>query len=845
MRKIYVSVFLLLCYALCVNGNVVAEDAEDSKKQPEEDVPREFTDDEIKAADDLRLTLTTEEQTLYNGLRYLLRPAFEDELMKGRRYLPCTLDPFESNSDAPLDTLETLRLWAVIQSGMPVTGAMDRQLDRLLHTPAPKLELNLAPTAVIVMTARAAQQREELGRADELKTKVEALLAETDKLTDATSDRSSLIQKDRIDPRWFANHMWRGLMMRAALDMQVEIDERLWEKDIKTLAGAYKKDLGWTGTNTPVKNTSYDLHINLMALTALSAATNLPEDTISRSASKAIEKKLKYIPALLERLETDYGHEPWVGARLLGFASLAPDFSPERESADVWLADIMRKGVARLEPAGCTYARHNMARDMGLHETGWFRAHTTVCETALTCLAVSGGLHATAKGPMAGRDIKAVGRILYSLAVLHAHRARASGGDFADRVNLAIEDGCNYLAGLQDSNGRFAGAYTNYPGNTALCLLAMMHGGWNKENESIQRGIDWLTENTFKGYHTTYDVSCVLMAFQKFYESAQDKARILWVSTPEEFEDARREVWKQVGEAHRKLIEKLVSFLDHANVSGDRGGWGYARVGDRPGTDRSDNSCSQYAMLGYKAASLLGVEFKHDVFKTEAERLIRQYNVSLVAEPVEYVHEDDEREDDEKSTKTEYRATIKPGGWPYGCGGSSFSLQMTAAGISSLTICMDELKVRGKLKKVLARKIGLTIRGAEANVHANYYTPEDFEGVRNKMQTRGSDGHGVYYNLYSVERACVLAGIRSLEGETDWYRIGADALIDNQNLDGGWGVDMGARLSQDMRQVVNTCLAILFLKKASMPVITEHKKREKEREEREKEDKPKDPITGK
>jgi hypothetical protein len=162
---------------------------------------------------------------------------------------------------------------------------------------------------------------------------------------------------------------------------------------------------------------------------------------------------------------------------------------------------------------------------------------------------------------------------------------------------------------------------------------------------------------------------------------------------------------------------------------------------------------------------------------------------------------------------------------------------------------MDELKIRGKPKQKLAERIGLTIRGAEGWLRHNYYTAESFRGPTSPLEVTTIDGWGVYYNLYSVERGCVFAGIRKLEGEVDWYAIGAEALVEAQSTDGSWGNDTtyAGRAGLERRQTINTCLAILFLKQAAMPVITEHAKREREREERDKKEPepPKDPITGK
>ncbi|MBZ0134739.1 MAG: hypothetical protein K8I27_00030 [Planctomycetes bacterium] len=839
MRFVRPAITLLLVCALCAGLVVSADD---------EPAPREFTQEELDSADALRLTLSTEQQTLYNGLRFLLRPEFETDLMSGRRIRPCVLEPFEDKSDAPLTRLECLRLWAVLQSGLPVTPALDRQLQRFLDTPAPGGN-DLAPLAVMVLTARAAWLRDSLGRKDDLKLKVENLLRAGDALTDATSAKSSLVQRDQTQPRWVGNILWRALMMRAALEMDIEIDAKLWETDLKALEGAHKKEVAWSGLHKPAINEAYDLHPNLMALAAVGLASNLPDKTLRRSGTKAVETMGKHVTETLDRLDREYGERPWRGARLLVALSLSAEYSPERESADLWRASLRRRGVAELEPGGYILPRDTMARDLGLHETAWTRLESTTCETALTCIALSGGLYATGRAPLAGRELDNIGRLFYALAVLHANSAKQGAADFQGRVNLAISDGCDYLAEIQNDDGSFPGMHSGRPGNTALCLLALMHGGWSPEHEAIKRGVDWLLQPEVLRRAGTYDSACVLMCLQKYYEAAQRKAGILYVDTPEDFEAARRQVWNDIGEAHRKAITAILNNIDAAYVGGKQGGWNYSAA-NTTGRVHSDNSLSQYAMLGCKAASLLGAEFGIAVFADEAERLIRQYTPDENAEAVEYVHVEDEREGDKddrgRKTASDFNDTIKPGGWSYSCGSTGYNLQMTAAGISSLTICMDELKVRGKLKQDLAHKIGLTIRGAEALVRAQYYTPEQFSGARNALMSGRSDGWGTFYNLYSVERACVMAGISKLEGELDWYRVGAEGLIENQNLDGSWGVERELEgVTRDMSANVNNCLAILFLKQASMPVITEHKKREKEREEREDKDKPKSPITGK
>ncbi len=62
-----------------------------------------------------------------------------------------------------------------------------------------------------------------------------------------------------------------------------------------------------------------------------------------------------------------------------------------------------------------------------------------------------------------------------------------------------------------------------------------------------------------------------------------------------------------------------------------------------------------------------------------------------------------------------------------------------------------------------------------------------------------------YYYLYALERAGILTGLDRF-GRHDWYREGANYILDNQKSNGSW-VD-----------VRNTCFAILFLKRATPPL---------------------------
>jgi hypothetical protein len=67
------------------------------------------------------------------------------------------------------------------------------------------------------------------------------------------------------------------------------------------------------------------------------------------------------------------------------------------------------------------------------------------------------------------------------------------------------------------------------------------------------------------------------------------------------------------------------------------------------------------------------------------------------------------------------------------------------------------------------------------------------------------------YFLWSVERVAVLYSLKVI-GQKDWYRWGAEILVANQNAAGNW--DSGGYHAAS--PTINTCLALLFLKRVNL-----------------------------
>ena len=75
-----------------------------------------------------------------------------------------------------------------------------------------------------------------------------------------------------------------------------------------------------------------------------------------------------------------------------------------------------------------------------------------------------------------------------------------------------------------------------------------------------------------------------------------------------------------------------------------------------------------------------------------------------------------------------------------------------------------------------------------------------------------------YYWLYAVERVGMLLSQKYI-GNHDWYREGAEWLLKEQKPDGSWVNSDDAMMGLEPPMVA-TAFALLFLEKATLPVIT-------------------------
>jgi RNA polymerase sigma factor (sigma-70 family) len=218
--------------------------------------------------------------------------------------------------------------------------------------------------------------------------------------------------------------------------------------------------------------------------------------------------------------------------------------------------------------------------------------------------------------------------------------------------------------------------------------------------------------------------------------------------------DPRRDQPKIVANA-RWLQDAQIKPGDRVNWPGS---WTYSKLRNRNG----DNSNTHFALMGLKAASDAGVPVRAEVWA-----LSRRYWEL-------YQHND--------------------GGWGYTPDKAMpANASMTCAGISSLVITGPQPSPR------LQRGVDWL---------ANHFRVDQNPPIGQQWR---------YYYLADLERAGRLTGQR-LFGTHDWYREGAEKLLEDQDRDQGCWLGAGPVEGQEPVGLVSTSFALMFLAHGRTPV---------------------------
>ena len=221
---------------------------------------------------------------------------------------------------------------------------------------------------------------------------------------------------------------------------------------------------------------------------------------------------------------------------------------------------------------------------------------------------------------------------------------------------------------------------------------------------------------------------------------------------------------------HKREIMETADWLITAQTNA--GLWSYTQ---RPAA--WDHSNSQFALLGLHAAAEAGVRVPKPVWDRARMRVLDTQN--------------------------------RDGGWSYRGGGGSYG-SMTAANVSNLNILGSDVAM------TLERRFRDAAAPGCGRYAANRPLIEGLNWLGRQFRVDKNPARGdawLHYWLYAVERAGILSGRQSFGGH-DWYRAGAEYLVDTQRADGAWGAGGSGTIA-------DTAFALLFLAKGRKPLLVQ------------------------
>jgi hypothetical protein len=416
-------------------------------------------------------------------------------------------------------------------------------------------------------------------------------------------------------------------------------------------------------------------------------------------------------------------------------------------------------------------------------------------------------------------------------------------------------------------------------GTTALVLLALLKGGEDPNADCIKKGFNFIFQFKPDKYRAVYEVAVLILALAARYEpdeepeekeikkelGKKDLTRTTLFDPPEK---KQKKKFKHAPKAVRKWFTDALAWL-LSKQNGD-GGWGY---GFRGTTEvRTDASNSQYVSLALHAATRCGMKVSAKVFAGLAQYMLLQqektgpeiegfpvpvadFDIKKLKEmEKEYLDNlrkqlQDARDQGEEITPEKLKKMtttvpeiedpyrkfgvelkkIKARGWGYVPQTIYPTMpaddvlhkpigSMTCSGVAALCVAKANLEGSGwyrKHKKALNRGIrdGCGWLAHNFTVQHNPHSPREWH----------------YYYLYGLERAGILALVRDF-GKHNWYADGGNYLLGAQNGDGSWPGELSNTQRNDpsgrmrftaanLSPMVNTCFAILFLKRATAPVV--------------------------
>ncbi len=321
-------------------------------------------------------------------------------------------------------------------------------------------------------------------------------------------------------------------------------------------------------------------------------------------------------------------------------------------------------------------------------------------------------------------------------------------------VKRALERGSDFLRSQQQGDGAWesGGVFSQFRiGTTSLAILALINCDVPVDSPEVQRGLNFLRNLPPSGVNGKGGV----------YETS---LAIMALCAAEQYDRdlPRIQLYARLLEESQELQGPGVGYWDYAIQKG--------------GVNRGDASNGQYAVLALRDAVYAGAEVSRETWERTHQRWITDQQAS--------------------------------GGWGYAAGDFGPRGSMTVAGLSTISITSRMLQddrdvdFQGKPDCCSERQPNAVMEMGRR------WMAENFSVVSNP-------GHGNYhfYYLYGLERAGRMSGVRFF-GRHDWYREGAQMLVELQLAAGNWNSN-----GTELDPILNTSMALMFLSKGLSRVV--------------------------
>ncbi len=346
--------------------------------------------------------------------------------------------------------------------------------------------------------------------------------------------------------------------------------------------------------------------------------------------------------------------------------------------------------------------------------------------------------------------------VIATAILIHSFCVELHAADLSARkVLTSIEKAKAFLVRSQNNDGSWSAQDTSRYGTgvTSLALLALLNAGMTPDDEPVAKCLTYLRSIKEPEPTATYEVSLMIMALATAKDGEKDKARIL------------------------TLAQKLES--GQLKRGTNAGCWSYF-VNKALIDTGGDRSNGQFAILGLRDAANAGILIDREVWERARRHWLASQNPD--------------------------------GGWGYSQlrGAMPSTGSMTVAGVATLSITNSMLRDDA----VLNPDGTLNCCGEAEEDKA---LEAGMRWLSSRFSVRHNPGNAAWllYYLYGVERAGRLTGTRFF-GDHDWYREGAQFLVDGQsNVYGSWqGVG-----HLEGNPVIGTSFALLFLSKGLASVL--------------------------